>query len=94
MPDVPDVFLSSAFRNFKEARNRIIAIDKRRIRAVEKDRPDLDQRKGACPIRGVPQARSKGSYRISAYCGLGRGSGVFGQLARLASHRDREGRIG
>ena len=45
-----DVFLSSAFTGFKEVRQRIVEIDSRRIWAVEKQRPDLDQRKGASPF--------------------------------------------
>lgn len=42
----PDVFLSSTFRNFMEFREEIRALDTARIWAVEKERPDLDTRKG------------------------------------------------
>src|SRR5712691_6313865 len=48
--ETQDVFLSSAFTGFKEVRQRIVEIDSGRIWAVEGQRPDLDQRKGASPF--------------------------------------------
>ena len=42
----PDVFLSSAFRDFMDVRQKVRDLDKRRIWAVEAHRKDLDQRLG------------------------------------------------
>lgn len=42
----PDVFLSSAFLNFRDVRQKIRELDKSRIWAVEAHRTDLDQRLG------------------------------------------------
>jgi len=53
--DPHDVFLSSAFRDFTEQRRRICALDPGRIWAVENQRPDLDQTKGASPFFIVDQ---------------------------------------
>jgi len=41
-----DIFLSSVFLNFKDIREEICSLDKRRIWAVEIERPELDTRKG------------------------------------------------
>lgn len=47
----PDVFLSSAFRDFEDVREKIHELDKARIWAVEDSgRTDLDQRTGASPF--------------------------------------------
>jgi len=43
----PDIFLSSAFRDFLDFRAEIRGLDPSRIWAVEFERPDLDDRKGA-----------------------------------------------
>jgi hypothetical protein len=48
--DTHDVFLSSAFLGFKDIRHRIAELDPQRVWAVEGQRPDLDQRKGASPF--------------------------------------------
>lgn len=41
-----DVFLSSAFREFMDVREKIRNLDKNRIWTVEEEKPDLDSRKG------------------------------------------------
>jgi tetratricopeptide (TPR) repeat protein len=78
---MPDVFLSSAFRGFAEQRNRIYEIDPGRIWTVERERPDLDQRKGASPFMIVDELVTQVKKSSLFICVLRDvyGSSVFGE---------------
>jgi tetratricopeptide (TPR) repeat protein len=82
----PDVFLSSAFRQFMDVRERIRALDPTRVWAVEVDRTDLDQRKGASPFFIVDQLIAQIRRSPLFICVLRDvyGSSVFGQTESVS----------
>lgn len=86
MTDARDVFLSSAFRGFKDERQRIHDLDPRRIWTVEEQRPDLDQRKGASPFFIVDELITQIRHSNLFICVLRDvyGSSVFGNTESVS----------
>src|ERR1700730_9337961 len=80
----PDIFLSSAFSNFMDVREKIRAIDSKRIWAP--GRNDLDQRLGASPFYIVDELMAQIRRSTLFICVLrdGYGSSVFGETESVS----------
>jgi tetratricopeptide (TPR) repeat protein len=82
----PDIFLSSAFRNFKEVRAKIRDIAPKRIWTVEEDRKDLDQTLGASPFYIVDELMAQVRRSKLVICVLRDvyGTSVFGETESVS----------
>ena len=86
MDTEPDIFLSSAFRDFMDVREKIRNIDRKRIWAVDIHRKDLDQRLGASPFYIVDELMAQVRRSTLVICVLRDvyGSSVFGNTESVS----------
>jgi len=82
----PDIFLSSAFRNFMDVREKIRNINPRRVWTVEEDRKDLDQRLGASPFYIVDELMAQVRRSKLVICVLRDvyGTSLFGETESVS----------